>query len=154
LNPFIDDERTPAMLGRNSYTQAEYDHAKKAVDQQLAAYKKLMKAVDGASSDAKVTAALEGFEPLFLNNMTMVLDRYFVHRIRPVTGKDGNPLNEVELMVDGLLKDGVFRANKVIKLDPDESVAKIKFGDKIKLTVAQFEKLAQAFFAELEARFM
>ena len=142
------------MLGRNSYTQAEYDHARKAVDQQLAAYKKLVKAIDGAGPDAKVAAALEGFEPLFLNNMTMVLDRYFVHRVRPVTGKDGNPLNEVELMTESLLNDGVFRANKVIKLDPDQSVAKIKFGDKIKLNVAQFEKLAKAFFAELEAKFM
>jgi len=141
------------MLGRKTYTQAEYDHAKEAVDQQLAAYKKLVKAA-GATSDPKVSAALEGFEPLFLNNMTMVLDRYFVHRIRPVTGKDGNPLNEVELMTESLLADGVFRANKVIKLDPDESVAKIKFGDKIAMNVAQFERLAQAFFAELEARFL
>ena len=141
------------MLGRKTYTQAEYDHAKKAVDQQLAAYKKLVKAVD-ATGDPKVTAALESFEPLFLNNMTMVLDRYFVHRIRPVTGKDGNPLNEVELMTESLLDDGVFRANKVIKLDPDESVAKIEFGDKIAMNVAQFERLAKAFFAELEARFL
>jgi Cu/Ag efflux protein CusF len=140
------------MLGRKNYTQAEYDHAKKAVDQQLAAYKKLVKAVDTA--DPKVKAALEGFEPLFLNNMTMVLDRYFVHRIRPVTGKDGNPLNEVELMTESLLDDGVFRANKVIKLHPDESVAKIKFGDKIAMNVAQFERLAKAFFAEVEARFL
>jgi len=141
------------MLGRKNYTQAEYDYAKKAIDQQLAAYKKLVKAVD-AAGDPKATAALEGFEPLFLNNMTMVLDRYFVHRIRPVTGKDGNPLNEVELMTESLLADGVFRANKVIKLDPDESVAKIKFGDKIAMNVAQFERLAKEFFAELEARFL
>jgi hypothetical protein len=27
--------------------------------------------------------------------MTLVLDRYFVHRLRVVTGKDGDPLNEV-----------------------------------------------------------
>jgi hypothetical protein len=30
--------------------------------------------------------------------MTLMLDRYFVHRLRMVTGKDGNPLNEVELI--------------------------------------------------------
>ena len=29
------------------------------------------------------------------NNMTLVLDRYFVHRLRTVTGKDGNPLNQL-----------------------------------------------------------
>jgi len=32
--------------------------------------------------------------------MAMVLDRYFVHRLRVVTGKDGNPLNEVEMICD------------------------------------------------------
>ena len=142
------------MLGRKDYTQDEFDQAKKAVDQQLAAYKKLGKAI-GATSDPKAVAAFEAFEPLFFNNMTLVLDRYFVHRIRPVAGKDGNPLNEVELMAEALINNnGVFRANKVIKLDPDDSVAKIKFGDRIKLGAAQFERLAKAFFAEIEARFL
>ena len=39
------------MLGRKNYTQEELDQAKKAIAQQLAAYKKLVKAVDGATSD-------------------------------------------------------------------------------------------------------
>ena len=46
-----------AMLGRKNCTQEELDHAKPAVDQQLAAYKKLVKAVDSATSDSKVTSA-------------------------------------------------------------------------------------------------
>ncbi len=45
------------MLGRKNYRSEELDHAKKAVDQQLAAYKKFVKAVEGATSDPKVTAA-------------------------------------------------------------------------------------------------
>jgi hypothetical protein len=46
------------------------------------------------------------------NNMTLVLDRYFVHRLRVVTGKDGNPLNEVELLSDSIMNnDGVLRGN-------------------------------------------
>jgi hypothetical protein len=94
------------MLGRKTYTQEELDNARTAIDQQLAAYKKLVKAIDGATSDPKVRSALDAFEPLFFNNMTLVLDRYFVHRLRVVTGKDGNPLNEVELMNN----DGVLAA--------------------------------------------
>ena len=81
--------------------------------------------------------------------MTMVLDRYFVHRIRRVTGKDGNPLNEVELLTESLLTgDGTLRGNNVIKFVPDESVLKLDIGDRIKLTAAQFERLAKAFLAE------
>lgn len=45
------------MLGRKNYTQEELDHAKPAGDQQLAAYKKHVKAVDSATSDSKVTSA-------------------------------------------------------------------------------------------------
>jgi hypothetical protein len=109
------------MLGRKNYTQEEFDHAKTAVDQQLAAYKKLVKAIDSATSDPRVASALEAFEPLFCNNMTLALDRYFVHRLRIVAGKDGNPPNEVELISDSLMNnDGVLRGNNVIKLIPDQ----------------------------------
>jgi hypothetical protein len=55
------------MLGRKSYTQEELDRAKTAIDRQLAAYEKLVNANDSATSDPEVTAALDAFEPLFLN---------------------------------------------------------------------------------------
>ena len=59
-----------------------------------------------------MTSALEAFQPLLFNNMTLILDRYFVHRLRTVTGKDGNPLNEVELLSESLMNnDGVLRGN-------------------------------------------
>jgi hypothetical protein len=143
------------MLGRKTYTQEELDNARTAIDQQLAAYKKLVKAIDGATSDPKVRSALDAFEPLFFNNMTLVLDRYFVHRLRVVTGKDGNPLNEVELMSDSLMNnDGVLRGNNVIKLIPDESVLKLNTGDRIRLKAAQFERLSKAFFTEIQSKFL
>ena len=79
------------------------------------AYKQLVKAIDSATSDPSVRLARDDFEPLLFNNMTLVLDRYFVHRLLMVTGKDGNPLNEVELMSDSLMKnDGVLRGSNVI----------------------------------------
>jgi hypothetical protein len=37
------------MLGRKNYSQEELDHAKTAVDQQLAAYQKLVKTIDSAN---------------------------------------------------------------------------------------------------------
>src|ERR1700730_1984571 len=102
------------MLGRKDYTREEVDHAKKAIDQQLNAYKKLANAVANATSDTKVTAAVGAFEVLFFNNMVLALDRPFVHRVRMVTGKDCTPLNEVELLCDGLMNEGgIFRTNKV-----------------------------------------
>ena len=143
------------LLGRKTYTQEEFDHANAAMKQQLAAYKKLVKAIDAAPSDPQVTAALEAFEPLFFNNMTLVLDRYFVHRVRMVTGNDGNPLNEVELLSDSLMNhDGLLHGNNVIKLIPEQSVLKLNVGDRIRLSAAQFERLSKAFLAEIQARFL
>lgn len=143
------------MLGRKNYTQEELDHAKTAIDRQLAAYKKLVKAIDGATSDPNVRQAFDAFEPLFFNNLTLALDRYFVHRLRAVTGKDGNALNEVELVADSLMNnDGVLRTNNVIKLVPDQSVLKLEIGDRIGLDAVQFERLAEAFFVEIQAKFV
>lgn len=127
------------MLGRKNYTKEELDRAQTAVDQQLKAYKRLVKAIDSASPDPdpKVKAALDDFEPLLFNNMTLVLDRYFVHTLRMVTGKDGNPLNEVELMSESLMNNGgVLRGNNAIKLVPEQSVLKLNLGDRITLSAA------------------
>jgi hypothetical protein len=143
------------MLGRKDYTQQELDHAKGAVKHQLAAYKKLITALDGPNEDPKVRSALEDFEPLLFNNMTLVLDRYFVHRLRLVTGKDGNPLNQVELLSDSLINNGgELRATNVIKYLPDQSVLTLDVGERIRLNAAQFERLSTVFFAEAEAKFV
>jgi hypothetical protein len=53
------------MLGGKSYTRDEVDHCKAAVDQQHVAY-----------TDKKATSALEAFEALFFNNMTLASTVY------------------------------------------------------------------------------
>ena len=142
------------MLGRKDYTQEELDNAKARIGGQLAAYHALAQTTS-ASGDKKATAALEEFETQFFNNMVLVLDRLFVHRLRVSTGKDGNPLNEVELLAESLMNNGgVFRGNNVIKYVPEQSVTKIKAGDQIRLTADDFERLAAAFFADLEQKFL
>ena len=143
------------MLGRKDYTQEEFDQCKATIDQQIAAYKALVKAVGGASADKKISAALVAFEVRFFNNMVLVLDRFFVHRIRPVAGKDGNPLNEVELLAESLINNnGMLRSSTVIKLIPDQSVLKLHPGDPIRVTQKDFERLSAAFLTDLEAKFL
>jgi hypothetical protein len=141
------------VLGRKDYTQEEVDHAKAAIAEQVAAYTKLAKAV-GATKDKKAEAALAAFEPLFFNNMALVLDRPFVHRVRNVAGNDGNPLNEVEMLTDSLMNnDGFLAASTVIKLVPDQSELQLEIGDPIRLSEADFGRLSAAFFTELEQKF-
>lgn len=141
------------MLGRKNYTKEEIAQGKAAIDQPVAAYKKLVKA---GSADPKVRSALEAYEALFFNNMTLVLDRYFVHRLpgADYEGKDGNPLNEVRIVCDSLMNNkGVMRGDKQIKLSPEKSILKLNIGDPIKLSESDFGRLSTAFFAELQRRF-
>jgi hypothetical protein len=143
------------MFGRKTYTQDELDHATRAVDEQLAAYDELVGAIEAVTSEPRVASALADFEPLFFNNLTLVLDRYFVHRLRAVTGKDGNPLNEVELLSESLMNnDGILRRGNVVKLIPQQSVVKLDLGDRIRLSAAQFRRLSDAFFADIESKFV
>ena len=143
------------MLGRKDYTQAEYDQARTAVAQQIAGFKKIAGLVSKAGSDKKASSTFDEFEAVYFNNMAIVLDRYFVHRIRAAAGKDGNPINELELIADSLMSNaGTFRGNNVIKYVPESSVLKLEVGDTIKLSLDDFERLADSFFDEMKRKFV
>jgi hypothetical protein len=104
---------------------------------------------------AEEKTALEAFDEQLFLNLVLALDRPFVHRLRSVTGKDGSPLNELELLVESLMNnDGVLRGNNVIKYVPVDSVLKLEIGDRIRLTADDFERLATAVFAELERKYV
>ena len=137
------------MLGRKTYTHDEINSARFALAEQLTAYGTLVAEANGETAQA----ALADFEPLFFNNLVLVLDRFFVHRVRAVTGKDSNPLNEVELIAESLLtNNAVLRGNAVIKYAPANTVVQLEIGDDIRLTAAEFDRLSTAFLAEIEAR--
>jgi hypothetical protein len=138
------------MLGRSTYDQQYVDACRAALGGQLAAYDELAAAASG-----KAANALEGFDPLFFNNLVLVLDGYFTHRLRNKEGKDGNPLNEVRVLAASLLtNDGVMAAEKSIKMKPESSVVGLAPGDAIALNRDDFGRLADAYFAELEARYV
>jgi hypothetical protein len=135
------------MLGRKTYEPDEIDRGRTAVERQLSAYRKLAGAISNPS-------ALEDFDEPFFATMLLALDRPFVHRLRTATGKDTNALNEVELIVDALIDNGgVLRGANVIKYVPEQSVVGLRPGDRVRLTAEQFERLADAFFTELDRRF-
>ena len=137
------------MLGRKTYTHDEINNARFALAEQLTAYGTLVAEANGETAQA----ALADFEPLFFNNLVLVLDRFFVHRVRKVTGTDCNPLNEVELIAESLLtNNAVLRGNAVIKYAPANTIVQLEIGDDIRLTAAEFDRLSTAFLAEIEAR--
>jgi hypothetical protein len=127
------------MLGRNSYEPAELESARATVKKQLADWRS-----SGAGGD---------LETSYFNGLVLALDRPFVHRIRKMTGKDTNPLSEVELVVDSLIGNGGrFETGTVVKYQPEKSTLGLAPDDEIRLTAEDYERLATAFLDELEKR--
>jgi hypothetical protein len=129
------------MLGRNTYETEELENARSAVKKQLADWR-----AAGAGGDLETT---------YFNSLVLVLDRYFVHRVRNVSGKDANPLNEVEMLTESLMNhDGVLQASTVLKYQPEGAVLGLEIGDEIRLSADDYERLSAAFLDELEKRFV
>jgi hypothetical protein len=138
------------MLGMKNYSREYIDACRAKVQSDVSAY--------GAAFSGEKAAAAGALETAFFNNMVLVLDDMFVHRLAGVDGKDGNPLNEVRVMADSILSNGgvmtsgtvskssQMRFNKAIKLIREKSVLNYAAGDEI--------KLSQADFAELESRYL
>jgi hypothetical protein len=144
------------MLCINNYTQEYIDECRAKVNAQLATYRNLVNtARQQTTANDTLNTAIDTFEPVFFNNMVMQLDWLFVHRSRMMEKKDGNPLNEVRVVCESLMNNNSkMIADKTIKLDSDKSVLKYKVDDEIRLNEADFVRLADAFFAEIENKYL
>lgn len=144
------------MLAVKTYSQEYIDACRARVERQLSAYRKLVATArkQGGADATPADAALESFEPVFFNNMVLILDSYFTHRTRAIEKKDGNPLNEVRVLCAAMLNhNDTMTADPTIKLDPAKSVLKCRDGEKIRLNENDFVLISNAFFAEIESRY-
>lgn len=144
------------MLGVKNYTQEYIDACRAKINTQLDAYNHLVSTATAGAGDAQtITGAVESFETPFLNGLVLEMDYLFVHRLRALEDKNGNPLNEVRLLCESLTENaGKLVASKTIKLDPAKSVLGYRAGDEIRLNAADFAKLSAAFFTEIENRYL
>ena len=137
------------MLCMTTYDQSYVDDCRSKIASQVSAYRALASTAKGAD------AALEAFEPVFFNNLVLALDNYFVHRSRTLELKDGNPLNEVRVLCNSMTSNGgIVAADKQIKLNPGTSVLRHQVGDRIELSEQDFAQVSEAFFAEIESKFV
>ena len=142
------------MLGMKTYTRDYIDACRARVDADLCAYQQ-------RGSEAPSPE----FEARFFNDQILLLDYMFVHRLAGIEGKDGNPLNEVRALCNSiLLNQGKLQLDRLpgwpnsaggsIKLPTETSILKLKVSEQVKLTEGDFVRLADAFFAELERKYL
>lgn len=87
------------------------------------------------------------------NQLVPALDRWFAIRNPKVEGRDGNPLNEVRAIAESVTEHGsVMAIPRGIKLDPENSVLGFAEGEELSLDGDAFERLFDAFLAEVEER--
>ncbi len=89
------------------------------------------------------------------NQLVVALDRWFSLRNPKLEGRDGNPLNEVRVIAEAVIEHGaVMTVPKGIKLRSEDSVLGFEEGDEITLDGDAFERLFDAFLAEVEEKFI
>ena len=153
------------MLGMKRYSQEYIDECRSRVESGASAYRQLIAAARKHPSDDALSSAIEELEAAFFNTMLLTLDYFFVHRLAGIEGKDGNPLNEVRILCNSMLLNQNIMStvypkphasalgDKSMKLSPEKSILKHQFGDEIKLTEADFSRISEAFFEEMERKF-
>jgi hypothetical protein len=125
------------MLAITKYPTDYIASVRSGIDARMASYRKLSEV-----------------PPSLYNDLVLVLELAFVHRLRKDEGKDGNPVNEVRLLALALLtNEGRMLDGKSLKLNPKTSILGYAEGDAIVLTESDFTRLAEAFFPALTARF-
>lgn len=133
------------MLSVSKYEQDYIDQCRSATDARIGAYRELA---------SRVGPGVAEFEPAFFNTMLLALDHLFCHRGRNFEGKDGNPLNEVRVLCNSIMENqAIMAADKQIRLKRDATVLDHEVGDEIKLSEADFRRLSDAFFGEIEAKY-
>ncbi|GAA2157861.1 hypothetical protein FHX52_2531 [Humibacillus xanthopallidus] len=144
------------MLGMREYDGDYIDACRSRVETQTAMFREVAQAArDHGDADLSgLEGALESLESEYFNNMLLVLEGYFVHRLRGVEGKDGNALNEVRVLARSLMENGgTLMEDPQIPLDPERAVLGLKAGEPVRLTLQEYTRLSDAFFRELERRF-
>lgn len=128
------------MLSVKHYPKDYVDGCRARLRTQLDAY-----------DDAGASAT---FRVEFLNNLILVLEQSFVHRMRGNEGKDGNPLNEVRTLAASILtNDAVLTVEPSITYSAERSVLGLDVGDTIAIDLDQFRALADRYFEAIEERF-
>jgi hypothetical protein len=131
------------MLSVNSYSVDYITTCRARFESQLAAYRGL---VDGSQAP-NVTS----LERKFCRTLLLALDHCFVNRDRTLAGRDSNPLNEVRVLCESILKNNdEVLADQQVRLVPERTVLGLVPGDRIELTTDDFARLSDAFLDAVE----
>ena len=134
------------MLGRQTCPSAQITACRAEMTAMAATWRAVAKTSQAA---ARVEAEVQVF-----NQMAVALEARFVHRLRGVEGKDGNPMHELRLLALGVTTNGsYFPSDHSLTWQPEASVTGYRAGDKIRLSEAVFSRLVPAYLDAVATKF-
>src|SRR6476620_6736208 len=143
------------MLGMKEYEQDYIDACRSRIESQIAVFREVAQSArDHGDADVSgLEGALESLEYEYFNNMLIVLDGYFVHRLKGAEGSDGNAIGEVRVLARSLMENGgTMLSDPTIRLEPERSVLRLEVGAPVTLTLQQYRRISDAFLREVESR--
>lgn len=127
------------MLDRPSHPSDELESCRDNVDALLAAW-----AANGVEDTT--------LESLVFVQALVALDAWFGRRPTGTTGRPGDPVHEVRVIADSVIRNGgTLRVDPDDTWNPAQSVLGLVVGDEVELTADGFERLAAAYLTAVEA---
>lgn len=143
------------MPGTQEYEQDYIDACRSRIESQVAVFHEVARSArdHGEADVSALESALESLEYEYFNNMLIVLDGYFIHRLRGSRGGSGSALDEVRLLARSLMENGgTLMADPDGLVDPARSVLGLEVGAPVTLTLQQYRRISDAFLREIERR--
>lgn len=142
------------MAGTRAYDHDYIASCRARDESQVAMFHEVVTAArthdhDGGSD---LEGALESLEAEYFNNLLIVLEGYFGDREREPEA--ANALGEVRRLTESLIRNGGTVAPLPAGTpEPPQSRLGLRAGDSVGLTTQQYQRLSNAFFAEIERHF-
>ena len=137
------------MPATGSYSAQYVDATRARVTEQLRTYRGF--AAAATTDDA--TRAVQAWAPVYFASLVVGLEHAFVHR-RVAAGGGATALDEVRTLAASIERHGgVLTVDPATPYDAGTAVLGVAEGSLIALDDDRFERLADAFLAEIEARY-
>jgi hypothetical protein len=121
------------MLARKHFTRDEIGNGRNLVDAALSAHAALVDAVEDEAPDGTIETTLADFDTVYFDGLALGLDRLYVDRAHSETRTGESPLGELQRIVESIINNE---------------------DDRVRLTLEQFERLADGVFEELEKKYI
>lgn len=140
------------MFNESQITPAYVASCRERINAQIECYNQLIAtAKDEYTTNEALDETIANFEPVFFNNLLLVMESYFDLKAQPDSQHLPGALQEVRLLCSAIRHNHNQLGNGyTTAVDPEQMVLKLAPGSTIRLNETNFITLANAYLNEME----